>query len=34
MRPASAVEVVGKIISSWAILDEVPSGSTVKVTPI
>lgn len=34
IRPASAVEVVGKILSSWSVLDNVPSGSTVKVTPI
>jgi len=32
IRPASAVEVVGKILSPWAILDEIPSGDIVKIT--
>jgi len=32
IRPASAVEVVGKILSPLDILDEIPEGSIVKIT--
>lgn len=32
IRPASAVEVVGKVLSPWNILDKIPEGSVVKVS--
>ncbi|MDI3543006.1 MAG: uncharacterized protein PWP57_609 [Candidatus Atribacteria bacterium] len=32
IRPASAVEVVGKVSPSWDVLNEIPDGSIVKVS--